>query len=227
MRRAMRNARLIGAAGPLSLQAHRLRRRADAPGLSGDDGKRAARGARREGRRASLRHHVPGCGEESSATRSKSARQRQFSGRGLFKLYDTYGLALDEQEDMARERGLAIDRDGLRTRDGAAARARPRQLERRGKGRVAPALSELLEQGRTNFWATSKLEARVDVIGLLVDKQPVEFVAAGATRNWSSIRRRSTPKPAARWATAGASTERRNSAKASPLWKTRIPAFPA
>src|ERR1043166_9300886 len=27
-----------------------------------------------------------------------------------FKLYDTYGLALDEQEEMAREHGLALDR---------------------------------------------------------------------------------------------------------------------
>src|SRR5947209_17129917 len=27
-----------------------------------------------------------------------------------FKLYDTYGLALDEQEEMARERGFEIDR---------------------------------------------------------------------------------------------------------------------
>src|SRR5205823_4331282 len=29
-----------------------------------------------------------------------------------FKLYDTYGLALDEQEDIARERGVEIDRAG-------------------------------------------------------------------------------------------------------------------
>ncbi len=34
-------------------------------------------------------------------------------GPAAFKLYDTYGLALDEQEDMARERGLSIDRDGF------------------------------------------------------------------------------------------------------------------
>ncbi len=30
-----------------------------------------------------------------------------------FKLYDTYGLALDEQEEMAREFGLTIDRDSF------------------------------------------------------------------------------------------------------------------
>ena len=52
-----------------------------------------------------------------------------------FKLYDTYGLALDEQEEMAREHGLTLDREALRERDGAAARTRARQLEGRGEGR--------------------------------------------------------------------------------------------
>jgi len=35
------------------------------------------------------------------------------SGAVSFKLYDTYGLALDEQEDMAREHSLGIDREGF------------------------------------------------------------------------------------------------------------------
>src|SRR5512141_324051 len=34
-------------------------------------------------------------------------------GAVSFKLYDTYGLALDEQEEMARERQLAVDREGF------------------------------------------------------------------------------------------------------------------
>src|SRR3984893_9754690 len=34
-------------------------------------------------------------------------------GSVSFKLYDTYGLALDEQEDIARERGVHIDREGF------------------------------------------------------------------------------------------------------------------
>src|ERR1035438_10535385 len=40
---------------------------------------------------------------------------KNIEGKGIpgalsFKLYDTYGLALDEQEEMAREHGLALDR---------------------------------------------------------------------------------------------------------------------
>ena len=34
-------------------------------------------------------------------------------GPAAFKLYDTYGLALEEQEEMAREAGLTIDREGF------------------------------------------------------------------------------------------------------------------
>ncbi len=34
-------------------------------------------------------------------------------GAAAFKLYDTYGLALDEQEEMAREFGLTIDRENF------------------------------------------------------------------------------------------------------------------
>ncbi len=34
-------------------------------------------------------------------------------GAAAFKLYDTYGLALEEQEEMAREFGLQIDHDSF------------------------------------------------------------------------------------------------------------------
>src|SRR5665811_2431417 len=49
------------------------------------------------------------------AERVFSEAIQSLTGQGIpgalsFKLYDTYGLALDEQEDMAREKGLAIDR---------------------------------------------------------------------------------------------------------------------
>ncbi|MEO8592581.1 MAG: alanine--tRNA ligase [Candidatus Solibacter sp.] len=40
----------------------------------------------------------------------KSLAGGALPGAVSFKLYDTYGLALDEQEDMAREHGIAIDR---------------------------------------------------------------------------------------------------------------------
>ena len=43
----------------------------------------------------------------------KSAQNGVLPGAAAFRLYDTFGLALDEQEEMAREFGLAIDMGGF------------------------------------------------------------------------------------------------------------------
>jgi alanyl-tRNA synthetase len=102
------------------------------------------------------------------------------SGSIAFKLYDTYGLALDEQEEMARERGLAIDRQGFEQemdRQRERARASWKGAE---KGSLVPGYQKLLEQGRTRFLGYTELESTLRVIGLLVDKQPVDAVPAGA-----------------------------------------------
>jgi alanyl-tRNA synthetase len=96
-----------------------------------------------------------------------------------FKLYDTYGLALDEQEDMARERGLTIDREGFETemqQQRERARASWKGAE---KGAIVPAYQQLLGQGRTKFLGYTDLEATSRVIGLLVNRELVDEVAAG------------------------------------------------
>ena len=100
-------------------------------------------------------------------------------GAAAFKLYDTFGLALDEQEDMAREHGLSIDHQGFEQemdRQRERARASWKGAE---KGATVPAYQKLLEQGRTRFLGYTELQADSRVIGLLVDKQPVEQVPAG------------------------------------------------
>ena len=82
---------------------------------------------------------------------------KNISGQGIpgalsFKLYDTYGLALDEQEEMAREHGLTLDRDAFESEmehQRERARASWKGAE---KGAVVPAYQALLEQrGRTKF----------------------------------------------------------------------------
>ena len=65
---------------------------------------------------------------------------------------------------MARERGLAIDREGF-DREMEQQRERARASWKGAeKGAVAPAYQKLLEQGRTKFLGYSELEAtsRVD-----------------------------------------------------------------
>ena len=81
---------------------------------------------------------------------------------------------------MAREHGLAIDREAFESemeQQRERARASWKGAE---KGAVVPAYQKLLEQGRTKFLGYSELEATSRVIGLMVDKQPVEQVPAGA-----------------------------------------------
>ncbi len=109
----------------------------------------------------------------------KSLSGRLIPGAVSFKLYDTFGLALDEQEDMARDRGLTIDHEGFdremeRQRD--RARASWKGAE---KGAVAPAYQELVGQGRTRFLGYDELAAASQVKGLLVDRQLRDEVGPG------------------------------------------------
>jgi alanyl-tRNA synthetase len=101
-------------------------------------------------------------------------------GNVAFKLYDTFGLALDEQEDMARDRGLSIDREAF-DREMEQQRDRARASWKGAeKGAVVPAYQKLLEQGRTRFLGYTDLESTSRVIGLLREKQLVEEIPEGA-----------------------------------------------
>jgi alanyl-tRNA synthetase len=109
----------------------------------------------------------------------KSLQGNTIPGPLSFKLYDTYGLALDEQEDMAREHGLAIDRPAFEIemeQQRERARASWKGAE---KAAVTPAYQQLAERGRTKFLGYSELEATSRVIGLIVNKELVEQVPAG------------------------------------------------
>ena len=59
-----------------------------------------------------------------SRPRSSELGDKQIPGDVVFKLYDTYGFPVDLTADIARERGLTIDQQGIRDRDGRAARPR-------------------------------------------------------------------------------------------------------
>ena len=100
-------------------------------------------------------------------------------GAVSFRLYDTYGLALDEQEEMARERGIAIDRVGFEE-EMKHQRERARASWKGGeKGAIAPAYQELLAKGRTKFLGYNQMDAVSTAVGLLVNQQIVERLDAG------------------------------------------------
>jgi len=109
----------------------------------------------------------------------RSLADHGIPGAISFKLYDTYGLALDEQEDMARDRGLAIDREGFERemeRQRVRARASWKGAE---KGGVAPVYQQLVEQGRTRFLGYEDLTSTSVVKGLVVERELRDEIGAG------------------------------------------------
>jgi alanyl-tRNA synthetase len=109
------------------------------------------------------------------------AGQAPFPGEAAFKLYDTYGLPLDFIEELAAERGLAVDL-GEFERLLEQQRERARQASKMG-GAVKgdPTLLQLLEDhGRTHFLGYAGLvveDARV--LAVVKDGKPVTRLDAG------------------------------------------------
>jgi alanyl-tRNA synthetase len=177
MRRAMRNARLVGVENPFlyKLTGFVAEHMQEAYPEMLESVQRVARVVKDE----EHRYATTFLEAEKQFNSAIQGVERAIPGAVAFKLYDTYGLALDEQEDMAREHGLAIDRAGFEQemeRQRERARASWRGAE---KGAVVPAYQKLLEQGRTKFLGYSDLEATSRVIGLLIEKQLVEEIPEG------------------------------------------------
>jgi alanyl-tRNA synthetase len=112
MRRAMRNARMIGVSEPYlyKLTGFVAEHMRDAYPELMENVQRVARVVKDEEHRYATTFQVA---EKFFHDEAKSAVDGLLSGAASFKLYDTYGLALDEQEEMARESGLTIDRAGF------------------------------------------------------------------------------------------------------------------
>ena len=179
MRRAMRNARMTGVQDPFLYQmtgfVAELMKTAY-PELM-DTVQRVARVVKDEEHRYATTFQVA---EKVFVDEAKSAAGGMLPGAAAFKLYDTYGLAVDEQEEMARERGLRIDMDGFKAEmDKQRERARA-SWKGAEKSHIAPVYSRLQQKGRTKFLgyeATSAEDSKV--IALVVSEQLVDAVEAG------------------------------------------------
>ena len=115
MRRAIRNARMIGAKSLIYTKLTGFVAELMKPGYPEmlESIQRVARVVKDEEHRYATTFQVA---EKVFHDEAKSAANGILPGAAAFKLYDTYGLALDEQEEMAREAGLTIDREGFRPR---------------------------------------------------------------------------------------------------------------
>jgi alanyl-tRNA synthetase len=103
----------------------------------------------------------------------KAAQNGVIPGAAAFKLYDTYGLALDEQEEMAREFGLAIDSDGFESEmDNQRTRARA-SWKGAEKSQVDPIYQKLLAKGRPVFLGYEKLQSESEIVAWLPEKNEI------------------------------------------------------
>ena len=120
---------------------------------------------------------------------AKSAVGGTLPGPAAFKLYDTYGLALDEQRDMARELGLTIDVASFES----AMEAQRSRARASWKGAERPrfrrSIRNYFPKGRRYSSAMSRWKRTASSL-------------ACWTMSWSSIKRRFTPNPADRWGIA-------------------------
>ena len=176
MRRAMRNGRLTGWNEPylnkLTGFVAELMKPAY-PELQ-ESVERVARVVREEEHRYATTFQVA---ERVFQDEAKSAVNGVLPGLAAFKLYDTYGLALDEQEEMAREFGLTIDRENF-TVEMEKQRTKARASWKGGdKAQIAEVYKEL---PAVEFIGRETLEAPIEVAKLIVNKEAVDLVSEGA-----------------------------------------------
>jgi alanyl-tRNA synthetase len=103
--------------------------------------------------------------------RARGAQQGESAvipGETVFKLYDTYGFPADLTADIARERGLAIDREGF---DAAMEEQRRRSQEASKFG--VDMRSGTAVDARTAFQGYEGLESEGRVVALLRNGAPV------------------------------------------------------
>ncbi len=178
MRRAMRNARMVGVEKPFLYELTGFVAELMRPGYPELMGtvQQVARVVKDEEHRYATTFLVA---EKMFSDEAKNYIGKTIPGATSFKLYDTFGLSFDEQQDMAVALGTNTDPEGFdREMDEQRRRARA-SWKGAEKGVVAPAYHTLLEKGRTRFVGYDHLETHARVVGLLVDQQLVDRVDPG------------------------------------------------
>jgi alanyl-tRNA synthetase len=176
MRRALRNARLAGWSEPY---LHKLTSfvadlmKPAYPELQ-ESVERVARIVREEEGRYATTFQVA---ERFFHDAAKSAVNGVFPGAAAFKLYDTFGLALDEQEEMAREFGLGIDHETFEAEmEKQRIRARA-SWKGADKVHIPDVYKELPP---IEFIGRETLETPVEVVQIIVNQNPADIVEQGA-----------------------------------------------
>lgn len=172
MRRAIRNARMIGRQDPYLYQLTGFVAELMKSGYPEmmESIQRVARVTKDEEHRYATTFQVA---EKVFLDEAKSAAGGMIPGAVAFKLYDTYGLALDEQEEMARERGLSIDHEGFRV-EMEKQRERARASWKGADKAQIPAVYRDLPP--TEFIGRDGLESIVTVVRIIEHEGKTELV---------------------------------------------------
>lgn len=113
---------------------------------------------------------------------TKAAGKAELAGNTAFLLHDTYGFPIELTLEMADEAGLSVDRaafDELMTAQRTRAKA-----DAKSKKKVLADLSvyaDFRAKGETVFTGYTDLITESNVLGILVDGQPVAAAVAGQT----------------------------------------------
>ncbi len=106
--------------------------------------------------------------------------RKSISGKDIFRLYDTYGFPLDLAQDIAEEKGLAIDMAGFEEEMERQREKARMSWAGSGEEETAPAVRELEERvGPTEFLGYERLEASTQVVAVLRGEEEVEGLSEG------------------------------------------------
>jgi alanyl-tRNA synthetase len=180
MRRAMRNARMAGTSDPYlyKLTGFVAELMRDAYPEMMESVQRVARVVKEEEHRYATTFQVA---EKVFYDEAARTTDKTLPGDVAFKLYDTYGLAIEEQQEMATERGMGIDLIGFQMemeKQRTRARASWKGAE---KGQVNPVYQAL---PKTEFIGREALAAPATVVAVLdgeiaLDRTPFYAEAGG------------------------------------------------
>jgi alanyl-tRNA synthetase len=178
MRRALRNARMIGVQDTFLYKLTDFVAEFMKPAYPEllESAARVARVVKEEEHRYATTFQVA---ERVFHDEAKSAIGGILPGAAAFKLYDTYGMALDEQEEMARELGLSIDTQGFEEamqKQRERARASWKGAE---KAQIAPVYQDLHAHLSTRFIGYDSMDGQATIQALIADGAAVAELPAG------------------------------------------------
>ena len=105
--------------------------------------------------------------------------KRELPGEVAFRLYDTHGFPIDLTEEVARERGMSVDRAGY---EGAMQRQQEqaRHPDVFARKREEEAWTQVIKEApATTFTGYETTVGSSEIVAILVDGKPADSVSAG------------------------------------------------